>query len=72
MNASAPTNGMPAAIDNELLHGLDPALRGVAIRLIREIDEPGLDAAQLQSLRSFLNHLDVEISARLNMLGGQD
>ncbi|MFI6025099.1 hypothetical protein [Amycolatopsis magusensis] len=49
----------------QLLHALDPGLRPVALRLAREIDEPGLGATQLQNLQTLLKHLDHNISTRL-------
>ncbi|MGA6161013.1 hypothetical protein [Amycolatopsis magusensis] len=49
----------------QLLHTLDHGLRPVALRLAREIDEPGLDASQLRNLQTLLKHLDHTISTRL-------
>ncbi|MBN6034177.1 hypothetical protein [Amycolatopsis sp. 195334CR] len=54
------------------LQDIDPALRGVMLRLIREIDEASLDLAQLQQLQDLLKHLDFQISDRLNSAGGRD
>ncbi|QFU89511.1 hypothetical protein [Amycolatopsis sp. YIM 10] len=57
---------------SELLHVLDPRLRPVALRLAREIDEPGLDATQLRNLQTLLKHLDHNISTRLAALPEQE
>ncbi|QFU91616.1 hypothetical protein YIM_32275 [Amycolatopsis sp. YIM 10] len=52
-----------ASYQGQLLRSLAPELRGVALRLIRELDEPGLDLTQLRRLQSLLKHLDLEILA---------
>lgn len=56
----------------QLLNALAPRLRPVALRLAREIDEPGLDATHLRSLQTLLKHLDHNISIRLTALPEQE